>query len=1040
MATNLGSAYVTVNAVTKNFGNQVQKGLSGAGRGADVAGRRVGGSFGKGFSRAFGSSSRNIFSPQFFRNASAAQQQFQRLVRLGFTLGPIITFIVGAIGALANGLFMVAAAVGAASPALIVFVAGLVAIGQAAVVASIALKGVGEAIGAGFQAQTAKGTKSTKDLTAALDRVEDARRRLARTTEQAAERIAEANERVLEAEENYIDAQIESRKAAQDLASAREEAAEDLQQLRFETEGAAISEQKARLEFERSRESLQRVQDLPPNSRARREAELAFAEADLNLRRAIDRNTDLKKAEREATAAGVDGSEKVQNATEKLNEAQKNELKALQGIAKAQQNAATVQRDALRSIADAQRDVERALRDLNKAQNDSTGAANKYKESLDKLSPQARSFVELIVANRDAFIALRDAAGRQLFPQLESAFLTILPKFEELEVLLEGTGKALGVVAQEFADTFAEGENFSRLERVWRTNDRLITDFGDATSNLYEILLILLDAAEPLIKEFGEWTKTVTEGWRETLKAKDATGELRENFITAGKFAKDIIGIIKDLSIGLFNIGKAAMGPDGGGTLLIEAMRDATTEFREFTGSVEGQDVIKKYFQDAVEPVKAVSRFIGNIFVAIGKIGTSPGITVFSDKLSEALEIWEDIGETLVSEDVATSLGDLTISLSELIKAFTDSGSIVIFFETLRAVLDPIKEFFQSDVGQQIINTIGPILAVLNAIGLVGKIAIFYFNVVVGSIGRIFLVASTLSNLFFGTEITKAKTLAAFKSGAEKIFHVLRMTLSAIFWGTVKTLQGIAAGARLAQEAAFDAYRTAREAGFSVFRAVLQAIWTGIRTAAELAYQSLRMGLEKAYHVLLKVGHAINKVGMLTMIGLGKTFRLVMLTNPLFWIPALILLIAGGFVMLYKKWEPFRNLVDRTVEALRKAWDFVKKIFGGGGDNEQDNVGNARANSIASARDARPMAEGGIVRPSRYGTLAVIGEAGRSERVEPLDSDGLSVRDRAIIKELSFSGGGGVTVNVYPSEGMDEKELADLVSRKLAYQIRKGEM
>lgn len=1038
MATNLGSAYVTVNAVTKNFGNQVQKGLSGAGRGADVAGRRVGGSFGKGFSRAFGSSSRNIFSPQFFKNASAAQQQFQRLVRLGFTLGPIITFIVGAIGALANGLFMVAAAVGAASPALIVFVAGLVAIGQAAVVASIALKGVGEAIGAGFQAQTAKGTKSTKDLTAALDRVEDARRRLARTTEQAAERIAEANERVLEAEENYIDAQIESRKAAQDLASARQEAAEDLQQLRFETEGAAISEQKARLEFERSRESLQRVQDLPPNSRARREAELAFAEADLNLRRAIDRNTDLKKAEREATAAGVDGSEKVQNATEKLNEAQKNELKALQGIAKAQQNAATVQRDALRSIADAQRDVERALRDLNKAQNDSTGAANKYKEALDKLSPQARSFVKLIVANRDAFIALRDAAGRQLFPQLESAFLTILPKFEELEVLLEGTGKALGVVAQEFADTFAEGENFSRLERVWRTNDILITNFGDATSNLYEILLILLDAAEPLIKEFGEWTKTVTAGWRETLKAKDATGELRDNFLTAGKFAKDIISIIKDLSVGLFNVGKAAMGPDGGGTLLIEAMRDASKEFKDFTLSIEGQNVMKKYFQDAEAPVRAVSRFIGNLFVAIGKIGTSPGITVFSDKLSEALGIWEDIGQVLISEEIATSLGDLTISLSELIKAFTDSGSIVIFFDTLGAVLNPIKEFFKSDVGQQIINTLGPILAVLNAIGLVGKIALFYFNVVVGSIGKIFLVGTTLSNIFFGTQIGKINFAKTLELKLTIFFHKVRMGLNAIFWATVKLLQGIAAGARLAQEAAFDAYRTAREAGFSVFRSVLHAVWTGIRTAADLAYQSLRIAGLKAYHALEKIGFAASAIAMKVLNTLANIFRITMLTNPIFWIPAILLLIAGGFIMLYKKWEPFKNLVDKTLEALRKAFDFVKKIFGFGGGDAENNAGNARANAIAG--DARPMAEGGIVRPSRYGTLAVIGEAGRSERVEPLDSDGLSVRDRAIIKELSFGGGGGVTVNVYPSEGMDEKELADLVSKKLAYQIRKGEM
>ena len=83
------------------------------------------------------------------------------------------------------------------------------------------------------------------------------------------------------------------------------------------------------------------------------------------------------------------------------------------------------------------------------------------------------------------------------------------------------------------------------------------------------------------------------------------------------------------------------------------------------------------------------------------------------------------------------------------------------------------------------------------------------------------------------------------------------------------------------------------------------------------------------------------------------------------------------------------------------------------------------------------MAEGGIVRPSAAGTFARLAEAGRSERVEPLDPTGLSVRDRAIIDRLS-GGSKEVTVNVYPSEGMDERELAAIVSRQLAFQLRKG--
>jgi hypothetical protein len=82
------------------------------------------------------------------------------------------------------------------------------------------------------------------------------------------------------------------------------------------------------------------------------------------------------------------------------------------------------------------------------------------------------------------------------------------------------------------------------------------------------------------------------------------------------------------------------------------------------------------------------------------------------------------------------------------------------------------------------------------------------------------------------------------------------------------------------------------------------------------------------------------------------------------------------------------------------------------------------------------LAKGGVVPATQGGMLATIGEAGRPERVEPLDPDGLSKRDKAMIQLLS--GGGGVNITVNPAPGMDERELAAMVSRQLAFQLRKG--
>jgi len=83
------------------------------------------------------------------------------------------------------------------------------------------------------------------------------------------------------------------------------------------------------------------------------------------------------------------------------------------------------------------------------------------------------------------------------------------------------------------------------------------------------------------------------------------------------------------------------------------------------------------------------------------------------------------------------------------------------------------------------------------------------------------------------------------------------------------------------------------------------------------------------------------------------------------------------------------------------------------------------------------FARGGTVYPSSGGSLVRVAEAGRPERIEPLNDAGLSRRDIAMIRLMS-GGGGGQTFNVYPAPKMDEEELAALVSRQLAFQLRAG--
>ena len=85
---------------------------------------------------------------------------------------------------------------------------------------------------------------------------------------------------------------------------------EEMEDLAFAAEEAALSQESAALKLEKARETLSRVQNLPPDNRARREAELAFKQAELGYRRAKDKAEDaqeeLNNPKKRGGAGGTD--------------------------------------------------------------------------------------------------------------------------------------------------------------------------------------------------------------------------------------------------------------------------------------------------------------------------------------------------------------------------------------------------------------------------------------------------------------------------------------------------------------------------------------------------------------------------------------------------------------------------------------------------------------------------------------------------------------------------------------------------------------
>src|SRR5690606_3356478 len=79
------------------------------------------------------------------------------------------------------------------------------------------------------------------------------------------------------------------------------------------------------------------------------------------------------------------------------------------------------------------------------------------------------------------------------------------------------------------------------------------------------------------------------------------------------------------------------------------------------------------------------------------------------------------------------------------------------------------------------------------------------------------------------------------------------------------------------------------------------------------------------------------------------------------------------------------------------------------------------------------FAEGGVISPTPGGTLGLIAEAGKSERITPLDADGFSAGERRMIEALESRKSGNIEITVIAQPGQDIQTLAKLVSRELAF-------
>jgi phage-related protein len=1169
----VGEAHILVKAITTGVQKDIDKAFSGA----DSAGEKAGRSAASGFSRGFGNNTdgsvifRKFYTAKEMNVFKKARQDFLDLAAKGYVVSVAVTALTGVIGSLVGGLGVLAlTAAAAAGPALLGLVGILGAVAVAAAVLVTVFKGVGDALKA--QGDAAAGAaerekayaRATRDLEDAKYNYAETEKEVARRVKQAADAIVDAADAEVDAkravesaERSYQDSVDATAEALEDVTKAREEAKEAIQQLRFELEGGVISEKKARLEFEKARESLQRVQDLPPNSRARREAELAFAEADLNLRRAIDKNGDLRKKTSQANKEGIDGNKNVLNAEKNLikarqaqNDAEVAAYKSTKELTKATQelNAAKeyakvngeLEKKNMREMELAQR----AVTDATNAQADAlkSNGVDAYAEAMAKLSPEAQKFVEAMKPIKEELAALKllmqDAFFKNFTDAITGLANTYIPLLTPSLVTL---AEKLGEVAGYFKTVFTTPEKTAEVKLIFDDMAIVVGNLGTAFVDFAAALVTLAAEFSPYMVEFSAFIAKKAEAFKNSIEEKKASEELKETLDKLVDVVKKLGTAFGNTFSTLANLISAAIGPGSGGELLLNWLIDVTAKWEILTAGGSANAGLKQFILDLSTNFIKLAEILGALVITVLKIAASEGFGKFLDKLKEATPIIEDIA--LKITDALPSFGDFIVSLAKFLNLVVDAAPIQLFFNILKTALDGLVFVLDNPIGKAFLAFTGLLLAASVGFNKLSDGVTFYKDSVLKSIDNI---SKMKDSILGAATVVKAKTTALLNStAATKLFSGAQKVLNAVL--NANPILKIVAVAFLLVGALVALYKN-NEA----FREIVDKVWGAIKDVIEKVVDAVMGYFEKVIEIgkalwdpildaLKFIWDAVTayfglifgfwKAIVETIIGIGLIIwnflseKIIEIWGVVtgYWNDTVLPFITGivtkvaeagaavwnwiseklteiwgkvtgywdktvypfvsGIVKAVKEkagdiWNfvsdaistawgkvtgyfdktiyPFiEKIKDKVTAAAKGIWDGLKSglsavinfiIDGVNLIIDGINLLIRGANAVKIGKDItliqkiKPvnLAKGGIVSPSVGGTLARIGEAGRPERVEPLDPDGLSKRDKAMIQMLSGGIGGGINITVNPSADMDERELANLVSRQLAFQLRKG--
>lgn len=414
---------------------------------------------------------------------------------------------------------------------------------------------------------------------------------------------------------------------------------------------------------------------------------------------------------------------------------------------------------------------------------------------------------------------------KTLLPGIKEAYETLsgglVPVFTEI-------GPLLGEIGGNAAKAIAEVLTTERATRMWREFARSTAattqNVGRLGAGLARILVPLLETVNPLAVRFTDSIATMVDRWGALLERASDSGALTTFLTESYLKAEQFFRALGDLLAGLWNV--LRIGSDVIGGSAFDTLARFADKFRDFTNSLEGQNKIRKFFEEAKPVMEEVNGLMADIIRAfgrsIGEGGTgSQNIVTFLQTLRYDILPAMEVALTRMSRAMdQANFDQFMVAITELLTVVFEIQFLTPILQTVTLLLNGLVTVLNTPI-------VGDLVKWLFVVGTVAGFTAKFLSPVfklLGGIGKgvVFLSKTPIGAKFFATI---AGHLGGILPGLAKLGGIIAGIIGTLTSGPVLAVAGIIAaivGAIVGAYFAFDGVRKVVDQWWDS----IQRVWT----------------------------------------------------------------------------------------------------------------------------------------------------------------------------------------------------------------------